>query len=145
MIYAELSRLLVGIGAGFSTVTVPLYLAELAPSLRNNLGILNQLALVFGLIIAQSLSLFFSKQFAWRYVLAVATGIAAALLALSLFVADGRPDEWKPVQDDEGRPLLGNAIVQTDRAAEARHMSIGQVMSSDKEEIRRGRKSLPWS
>lgn len=117
---------------------MPLYLTELAPSLRNNLGILNQLAMVLGLILAQSLSLFFSKQYAWRYVLAVATALAAGLLGMSLFFADGKPEDWKPVQDDESRPLLGSAIVQADRDARVEHLSISQALTSDKEEIRSG-------
>lgn len=101
--------------------------------------------MVTGLILAQSLSLFFSKQFAWRYVLAIATGIAASLLVLSLFVADGKPEDWKPVENDEGRPLLGAAIVHADPDAEARHMSIGQVLMSEKPEIRRGCESTTSS
>ncbi|KAI9638643.1 transporter-domain-containing protein, partial [Dioszegia hungarica] len=131
------SRLLVGIGCGFSTVTVPLYLTELAPSLRNNLGILNQLAMVLGLIFAQSLSLLFSRQFAWRYVLAIATAFSACLLALSFFVADVKPEESKSATGDEERPLLGEAVL-AEREREREHMSIGMVFTSDKKEIRRG-------
>lgn len=132
-----IASLLVGIGCGFSTVTVPLYLTELAPSLRNNLGILNQLAMVLGLIFAQSLSLLFSRQFAWRYVLAIATAFSACLLALSFFVADVKPEESKSATGDEERPLLGEAVL-AEREREREHMSIGMVFTSDKKEIRRG-------
>jgi hypothetical protein len=44
-----IGRILIGLGCGLATVTVPLFLAEIAPpSIKKSLGILNQLFIVFG-------------------------------------------------------------------------------------------------
>jgi hypothetical protein len=45
--------------------------------------------MVLGLIIAQSLALAFTRGYAWRYILVIATALAATLLAVSVFVREG--------------------------------------------------------
>ena len=45
--------------------------------------------MVLGLIIAQSLALAFTRGYAWRYILVIATALAATLLAVSVCVREG--------------------------------------------------------
>lgn len=99
-------RVLLGLGCGLATVTVPLYLAEIAPpSIKQSLGVLNQLFIVFGLFTAQSLSLPFAKPWEWRWVMAVAVGIAALQLVGSLFVSEPKEEESA---ESEETALLGD-------------------------------------
>ncbi|KAF6345646.1 solute carrier family 2 member 5 [Rhinolophus ferrumequinum] len=81
-----LSRLLVGICAGLSSSVVPMYLGELAPkNLRGALGVVPQLFITFGILVAQIFglrSLLATKE-GWPILLGV-TGIPAALQLLLL-------------------------------------------------------------
>lgn len=57
-----LGRFAVGLGAGASTVVVPLFLAEIAPSnIRGRIGVLNQLSICTGILFVQALSIPFSR------------------------------------------------------------------------------------
>ena len=140
-------RLLVGIGSGFSTVTVPLYLTELAPGLRNNLGILNQLAMVLGLIIAQSLALSFTRGYAWRYILVIATALAATLLAMSVFVREGGKEAELDKPDARGEANEDTALLDGHRRGGTEEddvpethedMSVKDVFRTRDKEVRRG-------
>jgi len=101
-----IGRILIGLGCGLATVTVPLFLAEIAPpSIKKSLGIMNQLFIVFGMLAGQSLSFPFSHEGRWRYVFAVAVAIGVIQLLGSFFIKDG--EEKK---DDEEEPLLGQEV-----------------------------------
>lgn len=146
------SRLLVGIGSGFSTVTVPLYLTELAPSLVKVLGILNQLAMVLGLIIAQSLALAFTRGYAWRYILVIATALAASLLAVSVFVSeggvktpadhadnyDGEPDERTALVSERDRYRRSGDEEDEEEPEFAEDMTVKELFRTRDKEVRRG-------
>lgn len=103
---AYLTRsVVIGFGCGLATVTVPLYLAEIAPpSIKKSLGIANQFFIVIGILIGQSLSFPFAKELEWRWVLAVGSGIAVLQLVGSFYV----PEPTKEVVHvhDEQEPLL---------------------------------------
>ncbi|KAK8866056.1 hypothetical protein IAR55_001207 [Kwoniella newhampshirensis] len=80
-------RILVGLGCGVGTVTVPVFLSEIAPpSIKRSLGIMNQVFIVIGMLIAQSLSFPFAKPYLWRYVLIASTGLAVVQLFGSFFI-----------------------------------------------------------
>ncbi|WVW82458.1 hypothetical protein I302_104468 [Kwoniella bestiolae CBS 10118] len=87
-------RIIIGIGCGLATVTVPLVLSEIAPSsIKRALGIMNQIFIVLGMLTAQSLSFPFAKPFAWRYVLTVSFGLAIIQLVGSLFIRTPEKDQ----------------------------------------------------
>jgi MFS family permease len=123
-----------------------LYLTELAPSLRNNLGILNQLAMVLGLIVAQSLALAFTRGYAWRYILVIATALAATLLAMSVFVREGGKAadlDKAPTADeaDEQTALLASrrgGSEEDDEPAVPEDMTVKDVFRTRDKEVRRG-------
>ncbi|XP_015421398.1 PREDICTED: solute carrier family 2, facilitated glucose transporter member 5 isoform X1 [Myotis davidii] len=81
-----LSRLLVGICAGLSSNVVPMYLGELSPkNLRGALGVVPQLFITVGILVAQILGLrnLLANEEGWPILLGV-TGIPAALQLLLL-------------------------------------------------------------
>jgi MFS family permease len=114
------TSILVGFASGLVLITVPLHLAEIAPSrLRTIFGTLHQLSIGVGMLIAQSLSLPLGKPFLWRYVSAIGAGIGLVLFLSGLILGrvegkskadDGevsRGDEAGEEGVDEERPLLG--------------------------------------
>jgi MFS family permease len=124
-----IGRILIGLGCGLATVTVPLFLAEIAPpSIKKSLGILNQLFIVFGMLAGQSLSFPFSHGNRWRYVFMVAVIIGVVQLLGSFFIKDGEKEK-----DDEEEPLLGQQVEP---------LSIKDLLTTKDKKIRRACKFL---
>ncbi|ORX36061.1 putative vacuolar membrane protein [Kockovaella imperatae] len=117
-------RVVIGLGCGIATATVPVFLAEIAPpSIRQALGITNQLFIVVGLLTGQALSLPLAKETIWRWVFAVSFFLAIAQLIGSLFVkTPGSSD------GEEEQPLLPSE----------EPMSIRELLTSQDPVIRRG-------
>jgi len=67
-------RLMVGLTSGFNTVVAPMYLSEIAPvNLRGGIGVLNQLAVTFGIFSSQILGLseILGNDSGWPWLLAL--------------------------------------------------------------------------
>lgn len=81
-----LGRVVSGIASGSALVVVPIYISEVAPPKEKGLfGALTQIMVNLGIVIAQILGYFLSKDSLWRIILAVAGGIGLfQILALSL-------------------------------------------------------------
>ena len=79
-------RVLSGVASGSAVVVVPIYISEVAPPKEKGLfGALTQIMVNMGIVIAQVLGYFLSRDGLWRIILAVAGGIGIfQLLALSL-------------------------------------------------------------
>jgi len=103
------ARIIVGIGVGISSHTVPLYIAETAPpSLRGSLCFLNDMMVVVGQVSATVVStIFFVAEvpWGWRWILGAAT-LPAVIMFLGFFwmpesprwlMSKGRHDEAKAV------------------------------------------------
>ncbi|KAH7395961.1 general substrate transporter [Cadophora sp. MPI-SDFR-AT-0126] len=72
----SIGRFLAGIGAGASTVIVPIYISEVAPPKERGLfGSMTQVTINIGILITQTLGYYFSKGSSWRIILAVGGGI----------------------------------------------------------------------
>lgn len=72
----SVGRLLSGVGAGASTVIVPLYISEVAPPKERGLfGSMTQITINIGILITQTMGYYLSKGSLWRIILAVGTGI----------------------------------------------------------------------
>lgn len=73
-----LGRLIVGVGAGGSTVIVPLYISEVSPpSSRGFFGFFTQISINIGILFVQTLGFFLSHGSAWRWILATGVFVAA--------------------------------------------------------------------
>ncbi|KAI6709956.1 hypothetical protein JHW43_007538 [Diplocarpon mali] len=69
-------RFLAGIGAGASTVIVPIYISEVAPPKERGLfGSMTQVAINIGILITQTLGYYLSKGSLWRIILAAGAGL----------------------------------------------------------------------
>ncbi|KAI9846536.1 MAG: hypothetical protein M1837_003957 [Sclerophora amabilis] len=68
----SIGRFLSGLGAGAAIVVVPIYISEIAPPKEKGLfGALTQVMINLGILLAQSLGYFLSRDQLWRVILAV--------------------------------------------------------------------------
>ncbi|KAL2074165.1 hypothetical protein VTL71DRAFT_7943 [Oculimacula yallundae] len=69
-------RFLAGLGAGASTVIVPIYISEVAPPKERGLfGSMTQVSINIGILITQTLGYYLSRGSLWRIILAVGAGL----------------------------------------------------------------------
>jgi len=97
------------------------------------MGILNQLSIVFGLLLGQSLAFPFAKAFTWRYTMVVAVGVAAVQFAGGFMAKEARKGEnlRRSVRNaEEEAPLLA--------AAEEPPLNLKGVLVSQDKLVRRG-------
>lgn len=101
-----IGRLIIGVGCGLATVLVPMYLHEIAPpNIRGSIGVLNQLAIVIGILTGQALSLPFAKPNLWRAIFVVsAAGAAAQILLAPVMVESPQWAKEKASVDHPGSP-----------------------------------------
>ena len=82
-------RFVSGVGAGASTVIVPLYISEVAPPAeRGFFGAFTQISCNTGILTAQALGYFLSHGSAWRWILGICGLIAAAQGVLTFFIPE---------------------------------------------------------
>ena len=87
----SIGRLLAGVGAGASTVIVPLYISEVAPPQERGLfGSMTQVTINIGILITQTLGYYLSKGSLWRIILGVGAGLGL-LQFLGLIVVPESP------------------------------------------------------
>jgi sugar porter (SP) family MFS transporter len=140
-----ISRLVIGVGIGLSSSTVPTYLSELAPArLRGAMGSLNQIFIVLGILIAFLVSYFLGPSANWRAMFAGAL-IPAIVLLVGLVVLPETP-RWlvKNGREDEARAVLASAHGGTADLDEEM-ATIREVIRLDTEQKGRLRDLLaPW-
>lgn len=98
------------------------------------MGILNQLSIVFGLLLGQSLAFPFAKAFAWRYTMIIAVSLALVQFVGGFVVRDVKSSEGR--QRDEEAPLLPPAPV------EERALNLKEVLTPQDKLVRKGCKFL---
>jgi sugar porter (SP) family MFS transporter len=101
------SRLVIGLGIGLSSSTVPTYLSELAPAkLRGAMGALNQIFIVLGILIAFLVSYGLGPSSNWRLMFAGAL-VPAVILLFGLRILPETP-RWllKNGREEEAREVL---------------------------------------
>lgn len=98
-----ISRFLTGIGAGASTVIVPLYISEVSPpSKRGFFGAFTQISINVGILFTQTLGYFLSHDSAWRWIFG--TGVIIALSqTLGLLIVPESPSWTANVKGDVAR------------------------------------------
>ncbi|KAL2016656.1 hypothetical protein VTK56DRAFT_3200 [Thermocarpiscus australiensis] len=95
-----IARLLTGIGAGASTVIVPLYISEVAPpKKRGFFGAFTQISINVGILFTQSLGYFLSHDSAWRWIFGAGAIIASAQ-ALGLLIVPESPSWTASMKGD---------------------------------------------
>ncbi|CAG8624105.1 1290_t:CDS:2, partial [Ambispora leptoticha] len=84
-----IGRLVIGIGSGIGTVTVPTYLGEIATiNARGFFGTINQIFIIIGIVVTQAIG--FSLEFipGWRILLALTAAPALAQILLLPFCVE---------------------------------------------------------
>jgi sugar porter (SP) family MFS transporter len=140
------ARLVIGLGIGFASTVVPLYIAEVVPvRSRGSMVALFQLAITAGILLAYLVNAAFADDGEWRAVFALACAPATMLLVGMLFlpnsprwlVAVGRVDEARgvlhevrdpddPATEQELEEIVAN--VEADRARP--HQSLARNLTS---------------
>ncbi|ODQ65711.1 general substrate transporter [Nadsonia fulvescens var. elongata DSM 6958] len=88
-----MGRFLSGLGAGASVVVTPIFLNEISPAdLKGTIGSFSQILINMGILLAQALGYFLSKNGEWRYILATGSGLGLLNLVLLPFV--GESPRW---------------------------------------------------
>ncbi|XP_050412527.1 proton myo-inositol cotransporter [Patella vulgata] len=110
-------RIVVGIGIGFASMTVPVYVAEAAPSdIRGRLVTLNQLFITIGIVISSLIAGAFSemKTTGWRYMLGLA-GIPGVVQFIGFIFMPESP-RWLVLRGrfDQARDVLKQITGQED-------------------------------
>lgn len=107
-------RMLVGVGAGIGICVGPVFLGEISPAkIKGNVGVLTQLAIVFGILFTQSIGFKLATPREWRMVLLLSCALSIIHLLSSPVIAEspvwlvrsGKAPEVKNVS----RKLWGNA------------------------------------
>lgn len=100
-------RVFSGIGSGAAIVVGPIYISEIAPpSARGLFGAFTQVMTNVGILMAQTLGYFLSKDSLWRIILAIA-GVIGALDLIGLFLVPESPT-WlaEHGQGNQARQIL---------------------------------------
>lgn len=109
-------RLISGVGAGASTVIVPIYISEVAPpGQKGFFGSFTQVMINVGIFVAQLLGLFLSRGQLWRIILGVG-GAIALVQAAGLMLAGQESPKWMA---DNGRPAKAKRALRKIRGHEA--------------------------
>jgi sugar porter (SP) family MFS transporter len=105
------ARTVIGVGIGIVSLSIPLYLAEIAPAaIRGRVGAYTQLMVACGILCAYLVGLAFSASHAWRAMFAVML-IPAAVLAAGVWILPESP-RWllRKGRVDEARRQLARRV-----------------------------------
>jgi sugar porter (SP) family MFS transporter len=103
-------RVVIGMAVGAASVTVPLYIGEVAPpETRGGLVSLNQLAITVGILSSELVSYFLTSSGHWRWMVALAV-IPSVVLGLGMLMQPESP-AWLVEQgrDEDARAILRHA------------------------------------
>jgi MFS transporter, SP family, sugar:H+ symporter len=100
-------RLIGGLAVGAASLTVPLYLAEMAPArIRGALSSLNQLMIVIGILAAYIVNYTLAEAEAWRWMFGAAFVPAMILLVGMIFMPETPRWLVRKEREDEARQVL---------------------------------------
>lgn len=126
-----ITRLFLGIAIGISSLTAPLYLAEIAPAKsRGFLVSLNQLAVTVGILGAYCVNYVLSLEGAWRLMLGLGA-VPGAMLGISLFFLPESP-RWLILrgQKEKAKDMLTQAeILEIEHSMTHEKVSLGALFA----------------
>lgn len=113
-----LARLILGLGVGAASATVPVYLSEISPpEIRGRILTLNQLLIVIGILTAYLVNLVFSGAEDWRAMFACGAIPSVALALGSLWVPESPSWQIGRGHMDRARNMIAK-VAGEDRADE---------------------------
>ncbi|MGI9048599.1 MAG: sugar porter family MFS transporter, partial [Rubrobacteraceae bacterium] len=138
-------RLVLGLSAGLASVTLPVYLSEIAPSrIRGAVTAFYALAIVTGQFIGFVAGAIFSQSGAWRWMLGLAV-VPAVLFLIGLFFIWETP-RWLVKQHREEEAW---EVLRYDRDEEAAQSELNEIREMERVEEEEGVSSwreflAPW-
>lgn len=118
-----LFRFILGLGVGTASLTVPLYLSEVAPTeIRGAIASLDQLMIVVGILIAYIVDAILISAGAWRWMLGLAV-VPALILLIGMYFMPETP-RWLVSQDreEEARDVLRQSRTEEETEREIREI-----------------------
>ena len=118
-----LFRVVLGLGVGSAALIVPLYLSEIAPThIRGAISSLNQLNIVFGILLAFIVNALLANAEAWRWMLGLAAVPSVVLLIGMIFLPE--TPRWLVSQDrdDDAREVLRRSRSEEETEREIREI-----------------------
>jgi sugar porter (SP) family MFS transporter len=125
------ARLFLGIAIGISSLTAPLYLAEVAPAkIRGFLVSLNQLAITIGILGAYGINYALSAEGSWRLMFTLGA-IPGAILGIALFFLPESP-RWMVLRGQkEGAKTILDSL-RAGKNTDAEMLEIEQSVTIEK-------------
>ncbi|TFK95548.1 general substrate transporter [Pterulicium gracile] len=141
-----LGRWLTGIASGIGLCVAPLYLAEIAPKkISGSVGVLNQLSVVFGLTLTQSLGLAFATPTTWRLVLFFSSALSIAQLLTSFIALESPAYLEEKRLDAERREVVAKLWGEPKRDAAEDDVEAPLVASQDGQDRERQAVVSVWT
>ncbi|MEI6805383.1 MAG: sugar porter family MFS transporter [Myxococcaceae bacterium] len=125
------ARLFLGIAIGISSLTAPLYLAEVAPAkIRGFLVSLNQLAVTIGILSAYGVNYLLSSEGSWRLMFMLGA-VPGGILGLALFFLPESP-RWMALrgQKESSKAILDS--LRTGEDTQTEMLEIEQSITTEK-------------
>jgi SP family galactose:H+ symporter-like MFS transporter len=125
-------RIVVGLGIGLSSGTVPVYISEVAPADARGWTVsLFQLAITLGILLAYIVDYAFSKSEAWRWMLGLAV-VPAAIFAIGMYFLPESP-RWLAHRGDLARARAVLARIRNTPNVDAEFAEIEQSLAQSTE------------
>lgn len=136
-----IGRAVIGVGIGIVAVSVPVYLAEIAPAhIRGRVGALTQLMIACGILLSYLVSYALSPLHAWRWMVAVAL-VPALVLVVGIWVLPESP-RWLLTRGrvEEARNGLSHQVdaAEVDRALAEMRETLARAKPSWRQAFRPG-------
>jgi sugar porter (SP) family MFS transporter len=123
-------RFVMGLAVGALSMTVPIYLSEIAPArARGSLSGLNQLMISSGILIAYVINLGLDGAGQWRYAFGLALVPAIALVIGVYFQPESPRWLMRQGRVDEARAVLARIIDSGDQSGAAVEVEVGRIQA----------------
>jgi sugar porter (SP) family MFS transporter len=127
-----IGRLIVGLGIGFSTSTVPIYISEVSPPQTRGWQVsLFQLAITIGILAAYLVDYVFSRSSGWRWMLGLAF-VPGAILGLGMIRMPESP-RWLAEHGHSGRAREVLARIRGTENIESEWLEIQKTLTETEE------------
>jgi sugar porter (SP) family MFS transporter len=127
-------RIITGLGVGASSVLVPTYISEIAPTeVRGRLSSLFQLAITLGILLAYVVNFALSAFEAWRWMLGLAA-VPAAILFVGMYLVPETPRYLVK----NGYMESARAVLRRSRGRQDVEEEIGEIQQVEQEESQLG-------